>query len=101
MSELPRMITSGDKYHPAMKITEQAEADAYFEKCVHHTMSFGKTRADAESTERSNLGYFAGYYNGEIRRRVERLFRCAHPVFGSIATNGAPTADEAFAAGRK
>lgn len=92
-------ITIGDKYGPAMQITDQAKADAYFEECVLHCMSHGSTREEAESIERSNLGYYAGYYNNETRRRVERLYRCAHPVFGAIGNGSGPTPDEAFAAG--
>jgi hypothetical protein len=91
----PDQITIGDKYRPAMTIEDQTEADAYFEQCVEHTMRFGKkSREEAESIERANLGYFAGYYSHDTRRRVERLFRCAHPIFGSIAQNGPPTAEE-------
>lgn len=101
MQQLPEEITIGDKYGPAMKIEDQAEADAYFEACVAHTMQFGgKDRAEAEHIERSNLGYYAGYYDNETRHRVERLFRCAHPVFGRIAAVGAPTTEEALQAGR-
>lgn len=93
-------ITIGNKYSPAMKIEEQAEADAYFEECVQHTMdNFGKTRTEAEEVERSNLGYWAGYYSSETRARVERLFKCAHPIFGTIAEHGEPTAKEALEAG--
>lgn len=95
-------ITIGDKYRPAMKITEQPEADAYFEECVQHTMdNFGKTRTEAEEVERSNLGYWAGYYSSKTRERVERLFKCTHPIFGSIAERGEPTASEALEAGRR
>lgn len=96
---IPQRITIGDKYRPAMEISDQAEADEYFEACVEHSMSFGSDRAKAEAIERANLGYFAGYYDHETRDRVERLFRCAHPVFGAIAKHGAPTADEALRAG--
>jgi hypothetical protein len=96
---MPAQITIGEKYGPAMEITEQAEADAYFEQCVEHTMTFGRTRHEAETIERANLGYYAGYYDAATRERVERLFACAHPVFGKIDRFGAPTADEAFAAG--
>jgi hypothetical protein len=96
---MKRMITIGEKYGPAMEMTTQEEADAYFEKCVQHTMSFGRTREEAESVERANVGYYAGYYSDETRRRVERLFNCAHPVFGK-AEGGAPTAEQAFEAGR-
>jgi len=98
-------ITIGEKYGPAMEITDQAEADAYFAKCVEHHMRCQKNegtkpnRAKAESVEKSNLGYYAGYYDSGTRERVERLFKCSHPVFGSIATNGQPTVREALAAG--
>ena len=94
-------ITYGEKYDPAMKIKTQEEADAYFEECVQHCMAHGRNRAEAENIERSNLGYYAGYWDNETRERVERLFKCAHPVFGSIAQNGPPTAEAAFAAGVK
>ena len=93
-------ITYGEKYDPAMKITDQAEADRYFNECVEHTMRMRPTdRADAERIERSNLGYWAGYCDNATRERVERLFRCAHPFFGAIAENGQPTPEEAFEMG--
>lgn len=93
-------ITHGDKYGPAMKILDEDEAEAYFAACVEHTMkTFGTSREEAESSERMNLGYWAGYYDPETRARVERLFRCEHPVFGKIADKGPPSPEEAFAAG--
>ena len=98
--KLPDKITIGDKYDPAMKITDQAEADRYFEACVEHSMRRGKTRGEAEQLERSNLGYYAGYYDHETRERVERLFSCEHPIFGQAAT-GAPAPKEVLAAGAK
>ena len=78
-------MTSGEKYDPAMKITDQAAADEYFEACVEQTMRHGYPRAEAERIERTNLAYYAGYYDDETRERVERLFRCVHPVFGAIS----------------
>ncbi len=93
------LVTIGDKYGHALAITDQSEADAYFEECVAHCMSFGKSRDDAIAVEKANIGYYAGYYSSEARARAERLFRCAHPVFGAIAERGEPTAEEAFAAG--
>lgn len=99
-NDLPDQITIGDKYGPAMAITDEAEAKEYFRRCVRHTMRLnGEDREEAERVERMNIGYFAGYYDHETRARVERLFGCAHPIFGSIAEKGPPTADEAFAAG--
>ena len=98
---MKKQITYSEKYGPAMEIAEQAAADAYFEECVLHHMSFGKgvTRDKAEQIERANLGYWAGYYDDATRARVERLFDCAHPIFGSITKNGAPTTEQALAAG--
>ncbi len=98
---MDKSITIGAKYSPAMEMADQAEADAYFEECVTHTMGFGKSREEAEGIERGNLGYYAGYYSKETRLRVERLFGCAHPVFGAIAERGPPTSEEAIAAGRR
>lgn len=97
---LPDKMTIGEAYEPAMKMTDQAEAIRYFEALVdRHMRCFGKSREEAEANERANLGYFAGYYSSETRHRVERLFGCAHPVFGAIAKVGAPTPDEALQAG--
>lgn len=96
--ELPLLMTIGEKYGPAIRIIGQAEADRYFKKLVWHTMAAGGNRDEAERIERSNLGYYAGYYTDETRERVERLFRCEHPVFGSIAKNGPPSVLEALAA---
>lgn len=97
---LPKTTTLGTKYGPAMAITDQDEADAYFEECVEHCIAHGgKTREEAEAIERSNLGYYAGYHDTETRVRVERLFKCAHPVFGAVAEKGVPTPEEAFQMG--
>lgn len=96
---MKKEITIADKYGPAMLITEQVGADHYFWILVEHSMSFGKTKGEAEVIERANLGYYAGYYDNETRARVERLFACAHPVFGNIAEKGPPTLDQAFRAG--
>ena len=101
IEDFPRYVTVRDKYGPAMEITEQSDADAYFEKCVRHTVSHGKSRAEAEKTERINLVYYAGYYSAEVSARVERLFRYQDPVFGSIEKNGPPTPEQAFEAGLK
>jgi hypothetical protein len=83
-----------------MKMTDPKKARRYFEECVKHTMSFGKTREEAEKNERSSLGYFAGYYDHKTRLRVEKLFLCAHPIFGK-ASKRIPSAEEAFEAGKK
>jgi len=60
-------------------------------------MTHGHDKAEAERIERSNLGYYAGYYDSETMARVNRLFKTTHPIFGD--TN--PTPAEAFEAGKK
>lgn len=94
------MRTSGDRYGPAMEMTDEAEAQEYLGKLIMENMANSKNSYEkADRVERENLGYYAGYYNEETRRRVEKLFGCAHPVFGSIELNGPPTAEEAFKMG--
>lgn len=100
MTELPHNITIGEKYGPAMEITDANEAKAYFEKCVRHCMTHGATREKAELIERENLGYYAGYYSNGTRRQVEKLFGCEHPYFGKIAEQGPPSPEVAFAMGK-
>jgi len=97
LEELPDDITMEDEYGIAMEITEQEDADRYFEMCVRNNMNTGgHDRVEAERIVRSNIGYWTGYCDSETRRRVERLFRCQHPIFGSIEINGEPTVEEAF-----
>ena len=100
MNALPKEMTIGEKYGPAMKITDPQEAAEYFEACVQHNMSFGTSRQEAERIERINLGYFAGYCSTETRERVERLFNCEHPIFGKVSENGVPSTEQAIEAGR-
>lgn len=99
------MRTLGERLGPAMAIVDQDKADAYFEELVLEQLTacaekdIEMTRARAEEIERSNLAYYAGYYGNDVRERVERLFRCKHPVFGAIAEKGAPTMEQAFRMG--
>ena len=97
---LPTNISIRQKYNSAMLITDQVKADEYLERCVQHSMNRGNTRWRAEEIERENLGYWAAYCSDETRERVERLFKCVHPVFGSIADNGPPTPEETLEMGR-
>lgn len=97
MKDFDEQVTIGDKYGPAMAITDQAEADAYFDACVRHCMKFGRSRAEAEKIEKSNFGYYAGYCSDETMRRVNRLFRTTHPIFGDVS----PNPEAALEAGRR
>ena len=88
-------------YGKAMKIISQKEADIFFKKMIDGLCKEfpEQSRDEHERIQRSNLAYFAGYYNEEIRWRVEALFKCAHPIFGPVAKYPAPTPDEAFRIG--
>lgn len=93
-----RDYTIGELYSPAMEITDQKEADEYFKALVeHHTKRYGQTVQEATSIQKQNLGYFSGYYDTKTMQRVQKLFSCQHPIFGSIV----PTADEAFKMGQE
>lgn len=100
--------TISQLYGPAMNIQDQARADRYFNMLVDRCMAMRAERGDKPadrqvciSIQKQNLGYYAGYHNHETRERVERLFKCQHPIFGSIEENGAPSAEEAFNMGVK
>jgi hypothetical protein len=72
---------------------------------IKYTQTFldKEPRADgltAEKIVNSNIGYYAGYGSNEDRERIEGLFECSHPVFGS-AKFGIPTAEEAFECGKQ
>jgi hypothetical protein len=94
-------LTYGECLEPAMEIKDQKDADQYKADYIKYTEGFlingvsehGET---AEQIVNANLGYFAGYYSDETRKRVEKLFCCSHPIFGSISQNGRPSSEEAF-----
>lgn len=93
---MKRDITIGEKYDPVLSMTTKEEAHAYFEACVEHTMEFGSSREEAESIERQNIGYYAGYADSATMRRVHELFDTEHPIFGRTT----PSPQEAIQAGR-
>lgn len=99
------ILTYEDCLGPAMKITNKEDAKQYLAEYIKHIKKIQESETDdvqdsAESIAKSNLGYYAGYYSNEVRERVERLFLCSHPVFGSIKENGIPTPQEAFDMGK-
>jgi hypothetical protein len=98
-------LTYGETLGPAMKITEQEDADQYLKAYTAHIQTIMDRETEpnpnpAEQVAKTNLGYYSGYYDNETMIRVQRLFRCSHPIFGS-ASEGVPSAEEAFAMGVK
>lgn len=96
-------LTFGETLLPAMSITEQADADQYLADYVAYLETeltkTPRTDLTAEQIAKANLGYYAGYFDDATRTRVERLFQCAHPVFGAFEDNGDPSPEAAFALG--
>jgi len=100
----------GEIFGPAMEITDPEDAKQY----LAAYMKFMREQWDKEGPEevakhsrghtleeiaKGNLAYYAGYYDTKTRIRVEKLFDCAHPIFGK-AEQGTPTPEEAFAMGQ-
>jgi hypothetical protein len=99
-------LTYGECLFPAMEITDSKDAQQYLKKYVAFIQKClnkepRNDKMTAEQIAKINLGYFAGYYDDKVRRKVEKLFCCSHPIFGSIEQEGQPTIEEAFNAGKK
>ena len=93
-------LTSGDLYRPAVGIKTKEEAEDYLRKLVQWSVEHhGKDPSEAERIQKSNLGYYAGYFDRETMTRVHELFSCAHPIFGKASDSGEITADDAYRTG--
>jgi len=102
--ENKKVLTYGECLGPAMEITNEIDAKQYLLYYVSFIQKeINKNPRDdmtAEQIAKTNLGYYAGYYGEETRIRVEKLFMCSHPIFGSIEEKGSPTAEQAFEMGK-
>lgn len=99
------VLTYGECLDPIFKITDKDDAMQYKQAYVDYTQNWLEKdpRSDdmtAEQIVNINIGYYAGYGSNDDRKRIEELFECSHPVFGSIKKNGSPTGKEAFECGR-
>lgn len=99
-------LTYGDALDPIFKITDKADAMQYKEAYIKHTEKYltngvNKEGMTALQIVNANIGYYAGYGSDKDRKRIEELFDCAHPIFGSIKDNGSPTGKEAFQCGNE
>lgn len=88
----------------AVEITNPAEAKQYLKDYIKYIQSEidkapERKGENAEQIAKSNIGYFAGYYDNKVRERVEELYSCAHPIFGPIKERGAPGPEMAFEIG--
>lgn len=89
-------------FEEALKIQTRSEAKQYLHDYAEWIKNKGAREEPIKEPieiAKENFGYWAGYYSNEVRRKVEGLFECEHPVFGSIEKNGPPTPAQAFALG--
>jgi hypothetical protein len=96
-----RELTYGEIMDPIFNITEPQDAQQYLEAyCRWLEYEYNNPPEEAEFIAKSNIGYWAAYGSRQDRERIEELFDCEHPVFGSVKENGHPTPQQAFEAGK-
>lgn len=96
-------------YHVALAAVTQAQADSIFEEMIQCVMpALGRSgpfstlmiRAKCEELLRFNLGYIAADCGNDVRARVELLYKCEHPIFGSLKELGNPEFEESLELGQ-
>lgn len=85
-------LSWGEALDSILQIVNEDELKEYFEDYVQWTMGRlkGSTRAEVEDMCRSNVGYWAGYYGPDVRKRVENILKAEHPHLGSVSLNLTP-----------
>lgn len=79
--------TYGQLYRPAKMVQTQEEADTLFNDILQWVMARAEiddvplTVEQATATIKNDIGYFAGYYDEETEKRMDRLFGTSHPIF--------------------
>lgn len=84
-----------------LRVATQEDARTMVAIAVNRMLADEPSRSpdEAEAEVRTSIAYHAGRLSNEERAHVERVFECAHPIFGAIATNAPPTAEQALAMG--
>lgn len=99
-------LSYGEVLGPAMAVRNHEEAEKYFDNLIKYMMRFypkdektGKKVSIDEHIriQKSNLGYYAGYYDDATAARVAKYFGAVHPIFGTARI----TPKQAFEAGKK
>ena len=77
--------TIGEVFNEALHLakTDKNEAQDFFYQYVNHISFVNKYSWDKSiEIAKSNLGYFAGYYNQEVCDIIYKTYQCSHPIFG-------------------
>ena len=79
--------TFGELFNLALKLAKENKSEAieWFKEYVQYIMiANNKTDWDeAVSIAKSNLGYFAGYYDAKTYDLIYETYQCSHPIFGN------------------
>lgn len=78
-----KKLNINQKYSPITKITTKEKASEYLETLIQYNMKESNhTYEEAKKIEKENIGYWTGYENDEIAKRIMELFECEHPILG-------------------
>jgi hypothetical protein len=88
-----------DLYDLAVNAWSKKEANSHFAMLVQRQFNRGVSAEIAANFIRTNLARYAAHGDDEMRERVERLYECAHPIFGAFKEFGAPKTEEIYQLG--
>ena len=94
--------TIGEVFNEALRLakTDKDEAQDFFYQYVNHISVVNRYSWDKSiEIAKSNLGYFAGYYNQEVCDIIYKTYQCSHPIFGDKPFDVSP--EEAFNKGKE
>ena len=78
--------TMGEIFNTALDIPKTTDSDrcqAFLTSYIEYIMSENNCNiAEAERIAKSNLGYFAGYYNNRVYESINKAYGAVHHVFG-------------------
>lgn len=86
----------------AMNIESKRRARAYLRFLTHKEIQKDPSNSYEFHMKKikDRIGYFAGYYGIETRKRVEEYFDTQHPIFGRVDDVTEPTIEEAMTCGK-
>ena len=92
----------GELFNEALRLAKENKDEAHeffkaYVKAVIDENDEVYSLEEAERIAKSNLGYWAGYYNEETCVIIYETYRCEHPIFGKKPFNTSP--DVAFKKG--
>lgn len=93
----PEAITAKETCAPALDITDKTEAEQYLADYAIFSKKDNESLEASIKACKNNLVCYADFVSPESRDRIERLFDCEHPFFGSIAKNGIPSLEKQIA----